>query len=215
MRNAKRYRLRFDEANGLLKLTCPARSSRRAALQWALDQRDWIEAQLAKVTPPEPFAPGVVIPVEGVDTVLEWSEHLSRTPALADGHLRCGGPIAGYPRRIETFLKERARNRMSSEAIEFADAAGVTVRSLTVGDAGSRWGSCSARGRLRLSWRLILAPPNVRRYVVAHEVAHLKHFNHGAQFKALEARLFGTGLSEAKSALRRLGPRLRRIGLGA
>jgi len=59
---------------------------------------------------------------------------------------------------------------------------------------------------------LILAPPEVRRHVVSHEVAHLVHLNHGPEFKALEARLFGPGLSEAKAALRRVGPRLRRLG---
>src|SRR5207237_6985706 len=47
MKNARRLRLRFDEANGRLKLTCPWRTSRRAALSWALGQRDWIETQLA------------------------------------------------------------------------------------------------------------------------------------------------------------------------
>lgn len=63
-----------------------------------------------------------------------------------------------------------------------------------------------------MSWRLILAAPAVRRYVAAHEVAHLVHLNHGPEFKELEARLVGTGVSEAKAALRRIGPRLRRIG---
>jgi predicted metal-dependent hydrolase len=90
-------------------------------------------------------------------------------------------------------------------------AAGVMPSSVSVGDAGSRWGSCSSHGRIRLSWRLILAPPAVRRYVVAHEVAHLVHLDHSAKFKALEARLFGPGVAEAKAALRRLGPQLRRV----
>ena len=83
---------------------------------------------------------------------------------------------------------------------------------VSVGDAGSRWGSCSSQGRIRLSWRLIFAPPEVRRFVVAHEVAHLVHLDHSAGFKALEARLYGPGLAKAKAELRRLGPRLRRIG---
>ncbi len=65
---------------------------------------------------------------------------------------------------------------------------------------------------MRLSWRLILAPPEVRRYVVAHEVAHLVHLDHGRDFKALEARLYGPGLAKARAELRRLGPGLRRIG---
>lgn len=214
MRGARRLRLRFDEASGTLKLTCPWRTSRRAALAWALDQREWIEAQLAAALPPEPFAPGAIIPVEGLDARVLWSQTARRTPVLADGALVCGGPETGLERRVELFLKRRALDTMSREVAEFAAKAGATARSVSVGDAGSRWGSCSSQGRIRLSWRLILAPPDVRRYVVAHEVAHLRHLNHGPEFKALEAHLFGPGLAQARSALRRLGPRLRRIGRG-
>ena len=214
MRSARRLRLRFDEATGTLKLTCPARTSRRAALAWALDQRDWIEAQLARASPPEPFAPGARIPVEGEDVRIDWSPSHPRTPTLVEDVLRCGGPEDGVPRRVERFLKRLALERMSDDAAEFAARAGLAVRSVAVGDASSRWGSCSSEGRLRLSWRLVLAPPQVRRYVVAHEVAHLKHMNHGPQFKAFEAWLFGPGVAEAKAGLRRLGPRLRRIGRG-
>jgi len=215
MKSARRLRLRFDEAAGILKLTCPLRTSRRSALAWALDQRDWIQAQLAQAGTPEPFVPGASVLMEGQDTKIVWSERAARTPLLIDGELRCGGPQHGVPRRIELFLKRRALETMSKEVAEFAAAADVTARSVSVGDAGSRWGSCSSEGRIRLSWRLILAPPNVRRYVVAHEVAHLLHLHHGPQFKALEAKLFGPGISQAKAELRRLGPRLRLIGRGS
>src|ERR1043165_3294945 len=212
LRSARRLRLRFDDASGTLKLTCPWRTSRRAALSWALDQRDWIEQQLSRAEAPEPFAADAVIPIEGRDTRILWSERAARTPQLTGGDLRCGGPAQGLSRRVETFLKRRALEVMSREVADYAAAAGVTARSVSVGDAGTRWGSCSSQGRIRLSWRLILAPPEARRYVVAHEVAHVKHHNHGAEFKALEARLFGPGLAEAKATLRREGPRLRRIG---
>jgi predicted metal-dependent hydrolase len=214
IRGAKRLRLRFDEASGTLKLTCPPRTSRRAAIGWALDQRQWIDSQVARALPAEPFAHGARIPVEGIETPIAWSKDEPRTPRLVDGELRCGGPEAGLARRVEAFLKRRAIATMSDEVAEFALAAGVAASAVSVGDAGTRWGSCSSQGRIRLSWRLILAPPNVRRYVVAHEVAHLRHLDHGADFKALEARLFGTGVAEAKAALRAVGPRLRRIGRG-
>jgi predicted metal-dependent hydrolase len=214
IRSARRLRLRFDEATGTLKLTCPTRTSRRAALAWALDQREWIEAQLARAVPPEPFAPGASILVEGVDIQIDWSASHPRTPVLVQGKLRCGGPEDAVPRRVERFLKTLALERMSADVTEFAAKADVSVRSVAVGDASSRWGSCSSDARIRLSWRLIFAPPEVRRYVAAHEVAHLKHMNHGPEFKAFEAWLFGPGVAEAKAKLRRLGPRLRRIGRG-
>src|SRR3954454_8647451 len=85
IRGARRLRLRFDEASGTLKLTCPLRSSRRAALAWALDQRQWIEAQLARALPAEPFEAAALIPVEGVDTLIVWSEREPRTPRLMNG----------------------------------------------------------------------------------------------------------------------------------
>ena len=212
LKSARRLRLRFDEASGTLKLTCPCRTSRRAALAWALDQREWIEAQLARVEPSEPFAHGAVIPVEGEDVLIASDARAPRTPVLADGLLCCGGPEAGLHRRIEQFLKHRALEVMSSEVAAYSAAAGVSATSVSVGDAGTRWGSCSSQGRIRLSWRLILGPPEVRRYVVAHEVAHLVHLDHGRDFKALEARLYGPGLARAKAELRRLGPGLRRVG---
>lgn len=214
LKAARRLRLRFDEAQGKLKLTCPWRTSRRAALSWALDQRDWIEAQLARAEPPEPFIDGASIPFEGREIRIIWRESGPRIPLLEGDELRCGGPAGSLSRRVEAFLKQRARDVMSGDIAEFAAAAGAVPRSMTVGDASARWGSCSSEGRIRMSWRLILAPPEVRRYVAAHEVAHLVHLNHGPEFKALEARLFGPGVSQAKAALRRIGPRLRRIGRG-
>jgi len=212
LKTARRLRLRFDDASGKLKLTCPWRTSRRAALAWALHQREWIEAQLARSEPGEPFEPGATIPVEGQEVRIVWQASWPRTPKLLEAELRCGGPEAGIPRRVELFLKRRALDVMSREVADYAAAADVMASSVSIGDAGSRWGSCSSEGRIRLSWRLILAPPNVRRFVVAHEVAHLVHLDHSPRFKALEAKLFGPGLAEAKAALRRIGPRLRRVG---
>lgn len=214
MRMARGMRLRYDDGAAKLKLTCPWRTSRRKALVWALDQRDWIDAQLARAEPALPFAPGGMIPIEGREIRIAWSETGTRTPELSGDELRCGGSLEGLPRRIENFLKKRALETMSGDVADYSASADVAARAVSIGDPSSRWGSCSSDGRIRLSWRLILAPPHVRRYVVAHEVAHLRHMDHGGAFKALEAQLYGRGLAEAKTALRRLGPRLRRVGRG-
>ena len=161
-----------------------------------------------------PFEPGEWIPLEGVETLLIWNAALPRTVRLEDGALTSGGPREGFARRIETFLRRRARDLLSADTAEIAQRAGVTIRSVSIGDASSRWGSCSASGAIRYNWRLVLAPSHVRRWVVAHEVAHRIHMNHGAAFKALEASLFDGDVAAARSALRLLGPRLKRVGRG-
>ena len=214
MKSARVMRLRFDAGRGVLKLTCPAWVSRRKALAWAADQQQWVDEQLARALPPNPFAPGAVFPLEGGDIRIDWAEERPRTPRLDGDSLHCGGPAEALAKRVEAFLKRRAVDLLSRETADYAAAAGVTPKSVSVGDADTRWGSCSAGGRIRYSWRLILAPPEARRFVVAHEVAHLVHLNHGREFKALERKLYGPGLAEAQALLRRHGPRLKRVGRG-
>ena len=194
-------------------LSFPKRMSRRVALDWAGKQREWVERQLAKVEPSQPLAPGTRIAVEGADYALHWDPALPRSPRLADGQLQCGGPREGFSRRIEQYLRGLARERLSEATAATARRAGVAVRSVSIGDAGSRWGSCSSSGAIRYNWRIVMAPPHLLQWLVAHEVAHRVHMNHGAQFRALEAELYGGDVAAARAELRALGPRLKRVGL--
>jgi len=199
----------------LLKVTHPRHVRASAALDWAASQKQWVEQQLGRILPAEPLVPGVSIPIEGEEVKLCWSKQAPRVPVRDGGTLTCGGPEAAFPRRIESFLKRQALETLSDETARMAARAGVRAASVTVGDARTRWGSCSSKRAIRYCWRLILAPPEARRYVVAHEVAHLAHLNHGPGFKSLERELFGGDTREAEALLRSVGARLRRIGIGA
>ena len=64
----------------------------------------------------------------------------------------------------------------------FARQMGVSFGRVTIRDPKTRWGSCSAKGNLNFSWRLILAPPEVLDYVVVHELAHRREMNHSERF---------------------------------
>ena len=207
-------RLRIDERRQVLKITHPRGVRPAAALAWAATQKPWIEEQLARALPPCPLVPGTIIPLQGRDVELRWSETAPRTPVLDGSCLMCGGPESGFGRRIELFLKRLALDTLSSDTAEFASLAGMRAVAVGVGDARTRWGSCSSAGRIRYNWRLILAPPEARRYVAAHEVAHLKHLNHGREFKALERKLFGGDTAAAQALLREWAPRIRRIAAG-
>ena len=211
---ARAMRLRLDEARERLILTFPRRMSRRTALNWAQGQSEWVERQLTLVQPGEPFVPGAAVPVEGRMIRLEWRQDWPRRPEMVGEVLRCGGPREAFAGRIERFLRALARTRLSEATADYASRAGVAVKSVAVGDASSRWGSCSSDGALRYNWRLILTPPHLLQWVVAHEVAHRVHMDHGPGFKALEARLFGGNVSAARAELRTLGPRLKRVGRG-
>ena len=109
------------------------------------------------------------------------------------------------------WLKREALRLLSAETAEFAAKAGVRVTRVGIGDPRSRWGSCAASGAIRYSWRLILAPAEIRRATVAHEVAHLRHLDHSPEFHAFHAELYGGETRSARRWLRMHGPALHAI----
>jgi predicted metal-dependent hydrolase len=87
--------------------------------------------------------------------------------------------------------------------------AGREAGRLSLRDTRSRWGSCSCRGDIMLSWRLVMAPPAILDYVAAHEAAHLVRMDHSRDFWRLVARL-DPGHEAARGWLRREGASLHR-----
>lgn len=209
---ARRLRMRLDPSQNVLKVTVPPRTSRRRIAAFLSENRDWIDEQVATRPPAEPFADGAIVPLEGVDHEIRWVPTDSRRIVVGDRQIRCGGPDSGLARRVEQFFRARARSVLEAETRALCERHGLQVSAVTVGDASTRWGSCSSRGRIRYNWRIIMAPPEVREYLVAHEVAHLVHLDHGPQFRETEERLYGRPVAPARALLRTIGPRLHRLG---
>jgi predicted metal-dependent hydrolase len=207
---SRRYRLVFDGARGELRLTVPRRTNMRAALKWAGEQQAWLAEQVGKAAQPVLVGPGASVPFRGIDRHIDWTPTAPRAIALGDDALRVGGPAESVGRRIERWLKGQALALMECESREIAAAAGLSVGRVGVGDPRSRWGSCAANGDLRYSWRLVMAPEHVRRATVAHEVAHLRHMDHGPAFHALVDELHDGDVAAARGWLRREGRGLHR-----
>lgn len=212
---SRRYRLVFDGARGELRLTVPRRTNERAALKWAGEQQLWLAEQVGKAALPVVVGPGASVPFLGVDRHVDWMPTAPRAIRLDGEALRVGGPAESVGRRIERWFKGQALELMERESREIAAAAGLSVGRVGVGDPRSRWGSCTHDGDLRYSWRLVMAPDHVRRATVAHEVAHLRHMDHGAAFHALVDALHDGDVAVARSWLRREGRSLHRYRFAA
>jgi predicted metal-dependent hydrolase len=81
-------------------------------------------------------------------------------------------------------LREAASTALPARLRELAREHGLTVTRVVVRNQRTLWGSCSRRGAISLNWRLMLMPPEVRDYILLHELAHLKHANHSRRFWA-------------------------------
>ena len=211
---ARRYRLIFDAVRGELRLTIPRRASERQALAWAKDQQGWIAGQVARSSGPITVAAGVSIAVRGALRPIEWDPALPRKVVDDGSRLRLGGPAETVGPRIGRWLKAEALALLDAESRALAAAHGIAITSVAVADPRSRWGSCAADGRLRYSWRLIMAPDDVRRATVAHEVAHRVYMHHGPEFHALVDVLNGGSVADARRWLKANGRELHRYRFG-
>ncbi len=209
---AKGYRLRLG-ADGIARLTLPARGSAGHAVDWARGQVAWIAAQLARrPATGTALAHGATLPLEGRAVTLEWRADGPRSVRLEGDRLVFGGPENHAEGRVLRWLQARARDVLGSETRALADAHGLPLRAVAIGDPSSRWGSCTGSGAIRYSWRLILAPPEVRIATVAHEVAHLKHMDHSPAFHAFHAAICPSDVRAARAWLKANGAALHAVG---
>ena len=149
----------------------------------------WVAARLAALPGAVAFADGVEVPLNGQPARIRHVPRGRGGAWLEAGEIRVAGEPEFLPRRVADFLRAEARRRLAPLAVAKAASAGLTPRRVTVKDTRSRWGSCTADGTVMFSWRLVMAPPEVQDYVVAHEIAHLRHMDHSRQFWALTAQL--------------------------
>jgi len=185
-KRAKRLTLRVSSVDGKPVLTLPARVSKRVARKFLAEQESWLRKQIDAAPQRVAVAVGVSIPFLGEN--LEIFQHSKSRTTLAPGHVLVpvNRPVG---KSVQNFLVSRCRISVTEFSKQYAMLLHRRVGRISLRDPRSRWGSCSDEGNLMYSWRLMLAPQQVLKYVVVHEVAHLVEMNHSGAFWQVVADL--------------------------
>lgn len=109
--------------------------------------------------------------------------------------------------QLEQWLREKAAEVIAERTQEYSKVLGVSYNSIRIKDTKSRWGSCSSKGNLNFSWRIIMAPTEVMDYIIIHELCHLIHMNHSKEYWAAVGRCM-PGYEKHKEWLRTNGMKL-------
>jgi predicted metal-dependent hydrolase len=88
------------------------------------------------------------------------------------------------PAWIKRWYILEAEKEIRSRCMWFSITTGYTPASIRISDARGRWGSCTSKGGLNFSWRLIQAPLEIVDYVIVHELVHLRQPDHSQKFWA-------------------------------
>lgn len=192
-RTARRISLRIDPRGGMVVVTLPPRASRKGGLALLRIHAAWVAGRLAALPDVVPFNEGAVVLLDGRPHVIRHVPEARRGVWVEADEIRISGEHAFLPRRLCDFLRAEARLRLTKlvAIIGAGPDAGIDLipSRLAIKDTSTRWGSCSSDKVVMFSWRLVMAPPEIQHYVVAHELAHLRHLDHGRGFWALVEQL--------------------------
>lgn len=132
---------------------------------------------------PRKFSPGEEYQLLGRRYVLAAADDLPKAVVFDGGSIMICQHVVGNAREhLKNWYQAQALDYLGQWVPHYAQAAGVTYKSLRISDARTLWGSCGHKGTLNFCWRLIMAPSQVVDYVIIHELMHLKERNHSRKF---------------------------------
>jgi predicted metal-dependent hydrolase len=189
------------------------RAPKRAALEvierFVALKKSWIERKISEAkqyrTASSGFQDGELFWFLGNQHPLRVVEYYRSRLGYEDGEFILSRFYAHKANRLfEDWYRQQATQLFARRAAFYAEKMGVTFSQLKITGAATRWGSCSSKGTVNFSWRLVLAPLEVIDYVVVHELAHLVHHNHSAHFWRLVGQ-YAPHFRSAKIWLNRKG----------
>ncbi len=172
---------------------------------------DWVAQSLARLPGAVPLTDGASVPLGGAAHAIRHVPDARGGAWIEAGAIHVAGGAEHVARRVRDLLRQEARRRLGAQTAAKAALAGLSYR------PPRDQGHALALGQLRTGWHadVLLAARDgtrgVQDYVVAHEVAHLRHMNHGPQFWALVEQLT-PHRAEAVAWLAAEGARLHRVG---
>ena len=202
-RSSRRRNITIEIApGGQVVVKAPLRTSASEIERVVRDNARWILTKLAEVAKDTPakakrsLVAGELLLFRGTEYKLRLVAATSQFPvgevSLAGGNiylsafLDLAGSDPGTSVRgpLVQWYKRQAQAYLPARVAHYAAMLGVEVKQVLIRDQQRRWGSCNSQGVLRFNYRIIMAPPRVTDYVVAHEVCHLHELNHTAAYWA-------------------------------
>jgi predicted metal-dependent hydrolase len=186
VRSKRRTLALVVEADGTLTVRAPLRMKEADIWRFIETKADWIKRKQAKVRiealPPRQYVEGETFWYLGEEIPLRLIPH--QKPALVlNGFFELAQSAQSEAESVFVVWYKKQARRVLTERVEFfAQQYGFKVKKIRISSARTRWGSCSAKGTLSFTWRLVMAPLDVIDYVVVHELCHLKVLNHSKAF---------------------------------
>jgi predicted metal-dependent hydrolase len=188
IRSKRKTLLLVVQRDGKLLVRAPLRAPENFIHKFVLEKEKWIrrkQEQAKSIYPsfkPKEYLNGEAFWYLGKIYRLQISENPRPNLAFDNGFELSRKSLPKAPMIFERWYRAQAQRIISERVLWYAAKHGFNFRKFRVTSARTRWGSCSSKGTLSFSWRLVMAPIAIIDYVVIHELVHLQEKNHSRKF---------------------------------
>ena len=175
------------KTDGRLIVRAPIMATRRQIMNFVNEKALWIRSSQEKVKkrvipPQKQFIDGELFWYLGKTYPVKLVPQKRPALTLKTSFLLSQSAVPSAEDTFKNWYQNQARDVITRRVEAVAKQNGFTYKKIRITSARTRWGSCSTRGSINFSWRLVMAPADVIDYVIVHELVHTKTHNHSREF---------------------------------
>jgi predicted metal-dependent hydrolase len=173
--------------NATLIIRAPMQLSINRIEEFVNTKKDWIRKKQREILEkhqimPKKYEDGEGFLYLGKKYKLEIVDWQNQPLFFNQGFKLSRGHVKNAQKIIGSWYKEEAKRLIGEQLLYYSSISGLKYKGVKISNASKRWGSCSGKGNLNFSWRLIMAPLSVFDYVIVHELVHIQEHNHSKRF---------------------------------
>lgn len=180
--------------NGELIVRAPIKAKEEIIAKLIKEKSRWIKKHkskmLEKAIEPKMYVDGEIFYYRGKEYPLKIVDNNTFAIYFNGEEFQLDRELINYGKDVfGVWYKRQAMSILIPRAYQIAEHFGWKLRSFRLSNAEKRWGSCSSKGSINLSWKLIMVPEEAADYVIIHELAHLKYLDHSDKFWQLVEKM--------------------------
>ena len=184
-KQSKNYKLTFDKKNLRALISIPRYITFIEGIKFAEEHKNWLLNQLKEIYPINYISHGTKILFDDVIREVVFLENNEERVYATKKNIYVIDKKSAHSKRLKVWIKNELLDKVASIVTCLSSQLDVKTNNIKLSNSFSSWGYCNSNRDISINWRLAFSPNYVLKYIIAHELCHLREFNHGKNFWSL------------------------------
>ena len=186
---SRNYKLTFDKKKIQGLVSIPKHISFKNGLEFAQENIEWLSHEVNKLYPLILIENGSSLSIRGKKAKLIFEKDKNHKIIISENKIAIKSDRGNYKKILQQWLRDQILCDSRYFIKLISKQINLNINEIKLSNSFNYWGSCNTKGIIHLNWRLIFAPTSVLKYIIVHEVCHLKEFNHTKKFWELVKKM--------------------------